>query len=284
MGILVNGVNGVGGASGGPALSDSVPAALGTASAGTSTQASRADHVHALPLAGALGTPTARWRASDLVLADGAAVASWPAIVGGASATAAQSDAAKRPVYRAAGTCGPGVAFDGANDVLDTTLVLPSGAAARALWCVLSDCVTTSGLRHALGYGAQSYRGAYHLMSGNSNAGGNPAGHYWSDNAAARSGYTSLARPSARVLVCAYDGAVDRVWCNGILVVEHAVALTTGAGVLRLGASTSGGEGVQGVVYEAGAIAGALSQTDALQLSRYLCDLYRVPYATIPAA
>ena len=41
---------------GGTALSDATPAALGTAAAGVSTSASRADHVHEAPAAG--GTHT----------------------------------------------------------------------------------------------------------------------------------------------------------------------------------------------------------------------------------
>lgn len=51
MGTRVNGVDLDAGTSG-PALSDATPAALGTAAAGVSTEASRADHVHA-------GTPGA---------------------------------------------------------------------------------------------------------------------------------------------------------------------------------------------------------------------------------
>jgi len=50
-GYIVNGVDLDAGTSG-PALSDATPAALGVASAGVSTEASRADHVHAAPAGG----------------------------------------------------------------------------------------------------------------------------------------------------------------------------------------------------------------------------------------
>ena len=49
MGTRVNGESLDAGTSG-PALSDATPAALGVASAGVSTEASRADHVHAGPI------------------------------------------------------------------------------------------------------------------------------------------------------------------------------------------------------------------------------------------
>ena len=47
-----------GGGVGGPTLSDATPAALGVASAGVSTEASRADHVHALPTIPAVSSAT----------------------------------------------------------------------------------------------------------------------------------------------------------------------------------------------------------------------------------
>lgn len=50
MGTRVNGVDLDAGTSG-PTLSDATPAALGVAAAGVSAEASRADHVHALPTA-----------------------------------------------------------------------------------------------------------------------------------------------------------------------------------------------------------------------------------------
>ena len=57
MGTRVNGVDLDAGTSG-PALSDATPAALGVASAGVSTEASRADHVHTLPTIPALASTT----------------------------------------------------------------------------------------------------------------------------------------------------------------------------------------------------------------------------------
>ena len=45
------------GGGGGPPLSNATPQALGTAAAGVSTNASRADHVHALPKLDDLATP-----------------------------------------------------------------------------------------------------------------------------------------------------------------------------------------------------------------------------------
>lgn len=54
---IVRGSRGPGGTSG-PALSDATPAALGVASAGVSTEASRADHVHTLPTIPALASTT----------------------------------------------------------------------------------------------------------------------------------------------------------------------------------------------------------------------------------
>jgi hypothetical protein len=47
---IPRGADGAAGAGGGASLSDATPAALGTASAGTSSLASRADHVHATPV------------------------------------------------------------------------------------------------------------------------------------------------------------------------------------------------------------------------------------------
>ena len=57
MGTRVNGVSLDAGTSG-PALSDATPAALGVASAGVSADASRADHVHALPTIPAVSSAT----------------------------------------------------------------------------------------------------------------------------------------------------------------------------------------------------------------------------------
>ena len=47
---IPRGADGAAGSGGGASLSDATPAALGTASAGTSTTASRSDHVHAVPV------------------------------------------------------------------------------------------------------------------------------------------------------------------------------------------------------------------------------------------
>lgn len=52
---VANGVLSATGGGGGASLSDATPSALGTAAAGTSSAASRADHVHALPTASAIG-------------------------------------------------------------------------------------------------------------------------------------------------------------------------------------------------------------------------------------
>lgn len=57
MGTRVNGVDLDAGTSG-PTLSDATPAALGVAAAGVSTDASRADHVHALPTIPAVSSAT----------------------------------------------------------------------------------------------------------------------------------------------------------------------------------------------------------------------------------
>lgn len=66
----------IGGGGGGADLSDATPAALGTAAAGTAEEASRADHVHAMPTAadvGALGATSMADLLSDLSGQAGAA-------------------------------------------------------------------------------------------------------------------------------------------------------------------------------------------------------------------
>ena len=62
--------------SGGPALSDALPQALGAASAGTSPDASRSDHAHALPTPAAIGAATAaQGAAADSAVQPGALAA-----------------------------------------------------------------------------------------------------------------------------------------------------------------------------------------------------------------
>jgi large repetitive protein len=56
---IPRGSDGAAGSGGGASLSDATPSALGTASAGTSTTASRSDHVHLLPSLSTLGAAAA---------------------------------------------------------------------------------------------------------------------------------------------------------------------------------------------------------------------------------
>jgi hypothetical protein len=89
MGTRVNGVDLDAGTSG-PALSDATPAALGVAAAGVSADASRADHVHALPTGGVdtslQAAPDTGWTADGdgaASIASGVATLSMGAAQGG---------------------------------------------------------------------------------------------------------------------------------------------------------------------------------------------------------
>lgn len=99
-------------------------------------------------------SPSLWLRAADLALADGAAVAAWPAGPG-TTTGAAQSSAALQPVFRARGLAGgPAVELDGTNDRLDLSSN-PFTASSYGL-TIFAVLATSDQNGHVLGTGSSS--------------------------------------------------------------------------------------------------------------------------------
>lgn len=93
------------------------------------------------PVAGMEGM-VGRWRASDLALADGDPIASWPDI-SGAGGTFTQASASQRPTYIADGINGqPGALFDGVDDTLTAAWPSTLDEAAGMTIAVITRVVT----------------------------------------------------------------------------------------------------------------------------------------------
>ncbi len=172
MGTRVNGVDLSAGTS--VTLSDATPAALGTASPGVSTDASRADHVHALQTLSTAGTDAARptaalalvgrtYTATDtatryLCESDGSGGARW-CVVGRHQYEGRDTTCARMGGTRAATSDVPTVAATIMSGALVFSLAtLPSGA------CILVSCEQSGGWQLQIGGDAgdrgllQSYR------------------------------------------------------------------------------------------------------------------------------
>ncbi len=220
----------------------------------------------------------ARWRASSLGLADGAAVAVWADESGNGRDLTASGSA--RPTYLAASSIGPAVRYDGVANVMATASLVPAtGANPRTLYAVIGETTGNDGLRHLMHYGTAATRQAYGLLT--NNAGPCPGTHYWFESDTIRTGYNYASASYPRVLVASFDGTKNRVWCNGVKLIEYtpSAALATGSTVpLRMGASVATGEWFGGLVAEAGAVADGLTDAQGVTFSRYLCDAYGVAW------
>lgn len=146
----------VSGSGSGATLSDATPQPLGVAAAGVSTGASRADHVHAMPSAAAVGAlasvagtnggvmvyASGAWAsigagtAGQHLRSAGASAPVWASIVGASSAVTEYQGGARVPER----TVSSNTTLDAQDEVVfvDTTggavtLTLPAGAAGRVL-------------------------------------------------------------------------------------------------------------------------------------------------------
>ena len=188
----------------------------------------------------------ALWLKADaLGLADGASVATWTKSSDNGS-DAFQGDFARQPIFTTNVLNGqPVVRFDGGDDFLDTTGVIPAtGADPRSIFAVVNGAGNTSiAYRHIAHYGSTTQNEAYGLVSkslgGQTGVGGgiNVGNHYWAN------GFSSSQVPNdgPQLLTISYDGAFDRLFANGELRGRKAVLLNTGsAQSLKIGSRISG--------------------------------------------
>lgn len=209
-------------------------AAIAAAFAGDAEAA--ADLVSALGVSGDPGLPTsnlvALWRASDLVLSDGAAVGTWAPGVGSPGSLTGSGSA--RPTYRATGSPsgGPAVEFDGSDDVLalDSPSGLPTGAGAGTLVAIVSRVAGGSGLRHIAIFGTAASDQARGVGVNNA---------VWAamEYVTLANGEDASPRSAAgAVLAHWYDGTTRRLFLNGApITAPAATTLNTGTTRLALG-------------------------------------------------
>ena len=227
-------------------------------------------------------------KASDLsgTHSDGAPVATWAAAqTVGSDAT--QGSAARQPTFSqsvAALKNQPAVSFDGADDFLATTGVIPAtGSNPRTIIAVLSGAGDVGApYRHAVHYGTTAGGQAYGLtpkaLPSQTGGGDHVGNHYWG------SGFASFEPPSdeARVVTLQYNGSLDQLWSNGLYQGANQVGLNTGnATSLQIGSRMAGpAETLSGNLAELIIYDQTLSDAERNAVEGYLRGKYGL--ATLP--
>lgn len=233
------------------------------------------------------GSPTpgdpalAYWlKADSLALGDGSAVSTWgKSSTAGSDAT--QASAAAQPTFHLGVLNGnPVVRFDGADDVLNTTGVIPAtGADPRTILAVVTNTTDAPAInyRHVVHYGSGATDQAYGLASktlpAQTGGGTNWGNHYWANGFS--SGLAASTDPTLATII--YDGTTDSFFGNGQALGSKTFALNTGSGdSLSIGSRRANGEHFQGDIAEIIIFNEALGSDDRAAVEQYLGDKYGI--------
>lgn len=154
-----------------------------------------------------------RWRASDLALANGAAVSTWAAATGGASWT--QATGAAQPTFVTGVANGqPVVRFDGTSSYMTATVsAISQPYTAIVIYKALTVPTTNGVIMQLLDGGTVGTTTGFQLVYGNS---GGPISDAWAgaDTLGGTPNTTAF-----RVYGASFNGASSAVWMDGTAVV-----------------------------------------------------------------
>lgn len=225
-----------------------------------------------------LGALTFKLSADSLSQADGSAVASWPAEVGGVSAT--QGTGANQPIFKTNlfGTK-PGVRFDGLSDFMTlgrpASLTTPLDSTTNTTVLVMRvNGAATNGMPFSAFAGGS---GIAYMADGSTNYGNYP--EYRTQlqfNGAGLNvmGFTTQPGPAYRP-----NTPLSKCFHNGTCYFTDQVgASTSGGNDFGVGGQAAGLYPAKVDMFEVLVWNVALTATEMLQVQKYVCDKYSQPY------